>query len=171
MFFRKRKKDKPSKFASSLYLDVVNPLMNHIKQITRFSGRRKLVNRWIRKNPKKFVWTYTAVGLVIIMVNIVRIFMPDDNRTDDSRKSFAELSSIQPLRDQLNYLSTYDNNVEKIKRIMSEFGQTGVEMYQEMDSLIRLQVKTRSDSIRIWNLYEILNRTFNNNNQYESEKN
>ncbi len=59
---------------------------------------------------------------------------------------------------------------EKIKREVGELAAKGMELYNKLDSMMKLPNKTHEDSLKIISTYNILNNTFNNHQEYESQK-
>lgn len=165
MFGIKKKGRATTQKLHSFLKDLLSPVAFRIANKLRMQGRMRLANRWARKHPKYFISGYCILAVTILSGTLLWDFMIRD-RSEDKE---SIMSSIVPINHRLKYLEIYEANQQMLKNEIAELGRRGMVLYNEMDSLMRIENKTREDSTRIACIYTNLNSIFNNK-QHESEK-
>lgn len=157
--FRRKKKDKSKPSAFGLLLrDLVRPALLKLSAYTRYHGRKRLANRWAKRNPKKFMYSYISLAAVILLYTVVSTFFFDTNQKQQSFTVVKAMSNIDVNQNKIR------ENEYKIKAEIKSFAEKSILLAHEMDSLSKLENKTRADSLRILSLYDALSSTYNINN-------
>lgn len=138
--------------------DILSPLFLKIGRMLRIEGRSRMANRWARRNPRAFMTGYCIVAALIFSVTVLLDFLPGDKPKEETDL----VSSIVPINNRLKYLDSYETNQQLLKAEIAEMGRKGQKLYNEMDSLMKIEDLTRNDSARIADIYNNLNTTFNN---------
>lgn len=165
MGFIKKKKERPMWIAKA-YMAFVVPFVQKLNNLLRFSGRIRLANQWARHHPKRLMSLYAVIAVILLVVNLI----PNGNH---KQQSFDDLgfSSLQNVGLTFDRLKDYEIRQEQIRSEIGKLGQSSLNIVNEIDSLMALQDKSRSDSIRIFDLYSILDKNLNNNTNDRPKEN
>lgn len=101
---------------------------------------------------------YMSFAFSLLAFSILLDFLPRETKETET----LGIETIPSMSHRFQSLNSTEINNERIKREVAQFGQMGMMLYNELDSLLRLTVKTHEDSVRIAKNYKILNDTFNN---------
>ena len=121
--------------------------------------RIRLANIWARRHPKKLMINYSAFAVLLIGITLLSDFLS----TKPEEPDFLGMRSIPSMNHRIRSMNNTEVQNERIRQEVYELGNKGMRMYNELDSLMKLPVKTRDDSVRIIQNYNILNETFNSN--------
>lgn len=159
MFFKNRNKKERPAWLTSFYLDFIKPFTDGVQHKMRLKGRKRLANRWAGKHPKKVVWSYAICAILILSLNFVPFFIKDSSPKSND---LLGLTNMKDFNEHFDFLSLSQSKYMSIKKTIGELGEKGLNMYSEMDSLMKKESKTHADSVRIYQIYNVLNKTFNN---------
>lgn len=154
---KKKAREKAAKL-QKVILDLLFPLFNKCSE--RFQLRRKIriANIWAKRHPKKLLVYYLLFAVCLLATSIIFDFTSTRIKEDS-----LDLKSLPVMKHRLQSIDNTETMHEKIRTEVSELGQKGIELCHELDSLINLPNKSRSDSLKIISTYTILNNTFNKN--------
>lgn len=158
MLSLKRKGREQSAKLHDFLRSALTPIWNIIATKVRFHGRSRLINRWGRKHPQKAVWLYASFAVMILGWNIAGLFLPHDMAKDKDPLGLNEMASAGSVFDGM---MTINKNRESIQSNVSDYAKAEIRLYEEMDSLISLKVKTKKDSVRIVSIWNLLNSKIN----------
>lgn len=157
MFGLKKKGRESSKKIHSVIIKLLYPYGKRLKSGMRIESRIRIANRMARAHPKRVMIGYSLFAVTIFTATILSdLVFSHRNTTDTSLR----LDEIPVINQGMSYISISEANNEKLKQELSEMGKKGMILYQEMDSLSKLQTKSHEDSLRISNIYNILTQTF-----------
>lgn len=154
---KKKGREKARLFHDSLKTRL-SPHIARFGERLRIAARVRLANRWARKNPKRVMTFYLSFAFCLLAFSILLDFLPRETKETET----LGIETIPSMSHRFQSLNSTEINNERIKREVAQFGQMGMMLYNELDSLLRLTVKTHEDSVRIAKNYKILNDTFNN---------
>lgn len=164
---KKKKHAIRPKWMNEMIFTPVNILLGRIKKSLRYEGRVRLANMWARGNPKK-LWTfYCIISIVLICLNLIPHGNPEEKASEDPLR----LSGLVTFDHRLEFIDKYNQKHDILREELTKLGNSGLAIAEEMDSLLKLSVKTHKDSVRLINLYQILNSTINTKLPNESEEN
>ena len=146
--------------------ELLSPLIARLGDRLRLSGRIRLANIWARKHPRTLMFNYSAFAVLLLGITLLSDSFGQSEKQEDP----LSLKSIPSMSHRLQSLSNTEIQNERIKREVAQFGQMGMRLYNELDSLLKLPTKTHEDSLRIATNYKILNDTFNKNDGHELKK-
>lgn len=152
--FKFRKKNKNKKNIPNIFeigSVLFYPIFSKMKQKSRYDARKRLLNRWGRHSPKKIWYCYLTIAAILVSFNILGLITHSTNksdiytqntvpRVDFASSSFKIMANKQEIRDAA------ENYVNKTSVLMNEF-----------DSLMKKDVKSHEDSLRIISIYKSLN--------------
>ena len=166
MFGLKNKgREKARRFHDTLKAQI-SPHIARLGERFRLSARIRLANRWSQKHPKRVMTYYLTFSFCLLAFSIILDFFPHGIKETET----LGLESIPSMSHRLQSLSNTEIQNERIKHEVAQFGQMGMLLYNELDSLLKLPSKTHEDSVRIATNYKILNDTFNKKQRHEHQK-
>ncbi|MBD5221600.1 MAG: hypothetical protein HDS70_04440 [Bacteroidales bacterium] len=162
---KKEMKEKAQRFQMAMK-DHLSPYVARLGEKLRLGSRLRLANAWAKRNPRKLMFNYSAFAVLLLGTTLTI----DGLTAKDKEDKTLDLNTIPSMSHRIQSLRITEIQKERIRREVNELGQKGMAMYEELDSLIKLPVKTHSDSVRIINNYNILNKTFNNHgNEFKED--
>lgn len=165
MGFIRKKKEKP-KWVSKVYPAFVVPFANKLNSFLRFNGRIRLANRLARCHPKRLMFIYGVIAMILLIMN----FIPTAEHQEKS-SDYLGLYSLQDVGTTFDRLKDNEIRHEQIRSELGKLGQSRLNIINEIDSLHSLQNKSRADSLRILDLYKILDKNLNNNTNDRPKEN
>ena len=127
----------------------LRPRMGAIGTRWRIAARIRLANSWATKNPKK---TFGYVVGTLLMVLLVDVTFTG-TRTEMNNPDLAKIANVEPI---FNGFRTIQANKDAHRRTVMELAVRGKVIRQELDSMIRIPVKSHADSIGIIKRYNSL---------------
>ena len=127
----------------------LKPRMNAVGTRWRIAARIRLANSWATKNPKK---TFGYVVGTLLMVLLVDVAFTGA-RAEMNNPELARIANVEPI---FNGFRTIQANKEAHRKTILELTSQGQSIRQELDSMIRIPVKSHADSIRIIKRYNSL---------------
>lgn len=123
--------------------------MNAVGTRWRIAARIRLANSWATKNPKK---TFGYVVGTLLMVLLVDVAFTGA-RAEMNNPDLARIANVEPI---FNGFRTIQANKEAHRKTILELTSQGQSIRQELDSMIRIPVKSHADSIGIIKRYNSL---------------
>lgn len=165
MFGIKRKgREMSAKLHKAIQVNL-SPIIQKYSDRFKIQRKIRIANIWARKHPKKFMLNYVAFAVLLLGITLYADFS-FSKRDEDA----FDLKSIPSFSHRLQSLNNTEIQNERLKIEIAELGSKGMELYNELDSMMKLPNKTHEDSLKIISTYNILNNTFNNHQEYESQK-
>lgn len=127
----------------------LKPRMNAVGTRWRIAARIRLANSWATKNPKK---TFGYVVGTLLMVLLVDVAFTGA-RAEMNNPELARIANVEPI---FNGFRTIQANKEAHRKTILELTSQGQSIRQELDSMIRIPVKSHADSIGIIKRYNSL---------------
>lgn len=127
----------------------LKPRMNAVGTRWRIAARIRLANSWATKNPKK---TFGYVVGTLLMVLLVDVAFTGA-RAEMNNPELARIANVEPM---FNGFRTIQANKEAHRKTILELTSQGQSIRQELDSMIRIPVKSHADSIGIIKRYNSL---------------
>ena len=127
----------------------LKPRMNAVATRWRIAARIRLANSWATKNPKK---TFGYVVGTLLMVLLVDVAFTGA-RAEMNNPELARIANVEPI---FNGFRTIQANKEAHRKTILELTSQGQSIRQELDSMIRIPVKSHADSIGIIKRYNSL---------------
>lgn len=127
----------------------LKPRMNAVGTRWRIAARIRLANSWATKNPKK---TFGYVVGTLLMVLLVDVAFTGA-RAEMNNPELARIANVEPI---FNGFRTIQANKEAHRKTILELTSQGQSIRQELDSIIRIPVKSHADSIGIIKRYNSL---------------
>lgn len=127
----------------------LKPRVNAVGTRWRIAARIRLANSWATKNPKK---TFGYVVGSLLMVLLVDVAFTGA-RAEMNNPELARIANVEPI---FNGLRTIQANKEAHRKTILELTSQGQSIRQELDSMIRIPVKSHADSIGIIKRYNSL---------------
>lgn len=148
---RKRKNRQPSQLMRAIGL-LVSPILASIRKKIRYNGRARLLNRWGRKSPRKVWYMYVCMGLILITVNIVQLIFHSKS------SGVSNYVADMPLLSYDNKVNMFDivRNNQDINDKIEQYTSESRRLLAELDTLVKKDVKSHQDSIRILTIYNTL---------------
>lgn len=165
MFGNKRKRKVNTNKINDAIKDCLSPSIQKASEKIKFHRKIRIANIWARKHPKKLMAYYVTFALCLLSVTLIFDFL-SKKKTNDG----LDLKLMPTINHRLNNIYNTEIQNEKIRMALGELGAKGMELYQELDSLIRIPNKTHEDSVKIYSTYNILNNTFNKQQAHEPKK-
>lgn len=156
--FKKKGRQKAERFYDALKTHF-SPIVVRLGDRLRLRGRIRLANKWATRHPKKLMFNYSAFAVLLFGFTL----LVDGYQSNKKSVDTLGLKSIPSMSHRLQSLNNTEIQHERIRQEVNALGQKGMIIYNELDSLMKLPVKTHTDSIRIVQNYKILNKTFNAN--------
>lgn len=166
MFGLKKKGREKAQAIHRTIREQLSPHLARLGERLRLRGRIRLVNIWARKHPRKLMFYYSAFAVLLLGITLLSDSFGQSEKQEDP----LSLKSIPSMSHRLQSISNMEIQNERIKRETAQFGQMGMRLFNELDSLLKLPTKTHEDSLRIATNYRILNDTFNKNDGHELQK-
>ena len=136
-----------------------SPILIRVGERLRLSVRIRWANKWAKRHPKRLMISYSAFAILLLGFTL----LVDGYQSHKQNANTLGLNSIPSMKHRLQSLNNSEIQQERIRQEVHALGQKGMIIYNELDSLIKLPVKTHDDSIKIVQNYKILNKTFNAN--------
>lgn len=127
----------------------LKPRMYAVGTRWRIAARIRLANSWATKNPKK---TFGYVVGTLLMVLLVDVAFTGA-RAEMNNPELARIANVEPI---FNGFRTIQANKEAHRKTILELTSQGQSIRQELDSMIRIPVKSHADSIGIIKRYNSL---------------
>lgn len=127
----------------------LKPRMNAVGTRWRIAARIRLANSWATKNPKK---TFGYVVGTLLMVLLVDVAFTGA-RAEMNNPELARIANVEHI---FNGFRTIQANKEAHRKTILELTSQGQSIRQELDSMIRIPVKSHADSIGIIKRYNSL---------------
>lgn len=127
----------------------LKPRMNAVGTRWRIAARIRLANSLATKNPKK---TFGYVVGTLLMVLLVDVAFTGA-RAEMNNPELARIANVEPI---FNGFRTIQANKEAHRKTILELTSQGQSIRQELDSMIRIPVKSHADSIGIIKRYNSL---------------
>lgn len=127
----------------------LKPRMNAVGTRWRIAARIRLANSWATKNPKK---TFGYVVGSLLMVLLVDVALTGA-RAEMNNPDLAKIANVEPI---FNGFRTIQANKDAHRKTVMELAVRGKVIRQELDSMIRIPVKSHADSIGIIKRYNSL---------------
>ncbi len=127
----------------------LKPRVNAVGTRWRIAARIRLANSWATKNPKK---TFGYVVGSLLMVLLVDVAFTGA-RAEMNNPELARIANVEPI---FNGFRTIQANKEAHRKTILELTSQGQSIRQELDSMIRIPVKSHADSIGIIKRYNSL---------------
>lgn len=127
----------------------LKPRMNAVGTRWRIAARIRLANSWATKNPKK---TFGYVVGSLLMVLLVDVALTGA-RAEMNNPDLAKIANVEPI---FNGFRTIQANKDAHRKTVMELAVRGKVIRQELDSMIRILVKSHADSIGIIKRYNSL---------------
>lgn len=157
MFNIKKKGRETSQRFHRAIKELLSPHFTRLGDRLKIRQRIRLANIWARRYPKRLMINYSAFAVLLIGITLLSDFRLSKPQDPDA----LGLKSIPSMRHRLQSMNNTEMQNERIRQEVNKLGNKGMKIYNELDSLMKLPVKTREDSVRIINNYNILNETFN----------
>lgn len=135
-------------------------------RIWRFSKNMRLpdkaahINEWANLNRKQFfklvVGVLGGIALLSLISSVLTIHNMRNRSPQAAVEEAGDIIGGSQLMENIKGLHEIHSNNSQIKDEMSKFVDRGVELKNELDSLLALPVKTRADSLRIVQVYNNL---------------
>lgn len=163
--FRNKKK-KPGFFERHPSLvELCRPYYIRLHNYLRIPGRARLANRWARKHPKRLASIYAALSVFLLSMCFITSM---HNLKSAKKEDTLDMQRISNLNKTFENLHEKEVNDNLIRDQLSKLGNQGLQLANELDSLLKLDVKNKSDSLRINALYNILTSSFYNDKNHEN---
>lgn len=161
--FRKQKNKiiQASSHVKSTMAEYLSPLRSYISDKWKLKGKIRLLNIWAKRHPKRFMASFLVTMLCIFFLDVVITSAIKDNAKKGSLPMLIVSQNFDGMR-------KIENNRENIKSVFSKIVEDGNILIAELDSLKRIENKTREDSIAIIN---IANQLYNINKILPYEEN
>lgn len=161
MYGIKRKGREQSAKVHGAIKNSLKPFFEMLSAKTRYPARKVIINRWGRHHPKRVVCLYGMFAVIILSFNIMGHFLHDSSNTTTNSDvlNIARKSSVNPVQG----MSQININRKVIGSTMQDYADVNISLAHRLDSLVRLDGKSRQDSIEILNIYKKLIKTRNNN--------
>lgn len=157
MFGIKRKgREHSSKLFEELQHRIV-PMLQWIGSKARYNGRKRLFCRWGRKNPKKVIIYYASIASMLLVWNIMGMVLPRNSVKSNKSSDPLKLESVADGNNVFDGMTQINSNRESIKNAVQDYAEANLKIANRLDSLIRLDHKSRHDSIEIVRLYRKIN--------------
>lgn len=127
----------------------LRPRMGAIGTRWRIAARIRLANSWATKHPKK---TFGYVVGSLLMVLLVDVAFTGA-RAEMNNPDLAKIANVEPI---FNGFRTIQANKDAHRKTVMELAVRGKVIRQELDSMIRIPVKSHADSIGIIKRYNSL---------------
>ncbi len=127
----------------------LRPRMGVIGTRFRLAARIRLANSWATKHPKK---TFVYVVGTLLMVLLVDVAFTGA-RAEMNNPDLARIANVEPI---FNGFRTIQANKDTHRNTVMELAARGKVIRQELDSMIRIPIKSHSDSIGIIRRYNSL---------------
>lgn len=154
MFGIKKKGRYHSQKFHSFLQDSIRPFLASLFARTRYPGRIRLMNRWGRKHPRKLVTYYCIFAFLLLGWNVAGFFIGNDKESNEDPLKLKDMANTENI---FSGMAVLNRNREAIQSSVSEYAETNIKLYTQLDSLLSLKIKTREDSLEIVRLYRILN--------------
>lgn len=127
----------------------LKPRMNAVGTRWRIAARIRLANSWATKNPKKTFGYVVGTLLMVLLVDVAFTWA----RAEMNNPELARIANVEPI---FNGFRTIQANKEAHRKTILELTSQGQSIRQELDSMIRIPVKSHADSIGIIKRYNSL---------------
>lgn len=158
----KKNKKNITKKADMILLSIKESVFRPTKAFLtkiRFNARKRLVNRWARKNPKAFMLSYLGIALVFVALNCLDIVFGFTTNSNDSNLLGEEELSV--VSNRIKQSEIIESNRKMLFSEYNRFAELSNQRILELDSLMKLSEKSHTDSVRIVQLYTALEKTLN----------
>lgn len=139
----------------------LRPRMGAIGKRWRIAARIRLANSWATKHPKKTFGYVVGALLMVLLVDIAFTGASAEMNNPD----FARIANVEPI---FNGFRTIQANKDAHRKTVLELTSQGQTIRHELDSLIRIPVKSHADSIGIINRYNRLENIVNSLKQNDN---
>lgn len=153
MFGIKRRGREQSAKIHRLISGAVAPWIERVSGRLRFPARKRLLNRWGSRHPRRVVALYAAFAVSILLWNVAGLVIGSPEKGGSDPLGLAQRLEGNPFDGMLDV----NRNRESIREAVSELAETNVRLANRLDSLCSLRVKTRRDSIEIMTICNKLN--------------
>ena len=126
----------------------LKPRMNAVGTRWRIAARIRLANSWATKNPKRLLAMWSA-HCSVLLVDVAFT----GARAEMNNPELARIANVEPI---FNGFRTIQANKEAHRKTILELTSQGQSIRQELDSMIRILVKSHADSIGIIKRYNSL---------------
>ena len=127
----------------------LKPRMNAVGTRWRIAARIRLANSWATKNPKKTFGYLVGSLLMVLLVDVAFT----GARAEMNNPDLAKIANVEPI---FNGFRTIQANKDAHRKTVMELAVRGKVIRQELDSMIRIPVKSHADSIGIIKRYNSL---------------
>lgn len=139
----------------------LRPRMGAIGKRWRIAARIRLANSWATKHPKKTFGYVVGALLMVLLVDIAFTGASAEMNNPD----LARIANVEPI---FNGFRTIQANKDAHRKTVLELTSQGQTIRHELDSLIRIPVKSHADSIGIINRYNRLENIVNSLKQNDN---
>lgn len=135
--------------------DNIAPYVARLSQRIRFPARKRLANRWGRRNPKKVVAMYAVFALAAILWNGLGLVHSRESRRQT--KDPLGFSGMTAVANPFDGMAEINMNREAIRSSLTDVAEVNMRLAQRLDSLCSKESLTRNDSLEIVRIYRKLN--------------
>ena len=139
----------------------LRPKMGTVGKRWRIAARIRLANSWATKHPKK---TFSYVVGTLLMVLLVDVAFTGA-RAEMNNPELTRIANVEPI---FNGFRTIQANKDNHRKAILELTSKGQTIRQELDSLIRIPVKSHADSIDIIKRYNRLENIVKSLKQHDN---
>lgn len=127
----------------------LKPKMNAVGTRWRIAARIRLANSWATRHPKKTFGYVVGTLLMVLLVDVAFTGV----RAEMNNPDLARIANVEPI---FNGFRTIQANKDTHLKTVMELAVRGKVIRQELDSMIRIPVKSHADSIGIIKRYNSL---------------
>lgn len=157
MFKKKRKREKNSEIFRKAVETHLSPIIKRYGERLKIKRKIRIANIWARKHPKTLMASYLSFAFFLLALTISIDLLSSNTET----KNALDFKSLPSMSHRFQSINNTEIQNEILRMEIGELGRKGQILYSEMDSLMKRPNKTQNDSVRILQLYNILNNTFN----------
>lgn len=145
-----RKTIRNSRLATSNQIKAwLQPKMGAIGTRYRLAARIRLANSWATRHPKRTFGYVVGTLLTVLFCDIAITGIRAESQMGD----VSRIANVEPI---FNGFRTIQANKEAHRKTILELTSQGQSIRQELDSMIRIPVKSHADSIGIIKRYNSL---------------
>ncbi len=156
MFGIKRKGREKSAQLHKALESHLSPIVRKFSERIQLQRKIRIANIWAKRHPKKLMIYYSTFAFCLLGLTLLADFW-----TTEAPNDSLGMKDIPSMSHRLQSLNRTDMQNERIKQELGELGVKGMALYNQLVSLMKIPNKTPQDSVRIFSTYNILNNTFN----------
>lgn len=117
----------------------------------RLRERIDYANRWAISNPRQFMKIIMGIGLFIFVITVLSLvvsFIQDSNETQEQSGTFIS-TAVQDMKPTMDGMRQIQNQKKVENYELKNLTERGLQIKDELDSLLALDYKSHEDSVRI----------------------